>query len=123
MSPVFKFAAVFALGIVGMSLAPRHACRLSSAPLFGLVVVGCLVAIPLSAARTKKALVAWTIGVAAPFIAFAAVLFYIEVLHWDRFPKWLLHDGTPNKPAAGNAGIAPQLAIGYYWPGVPEPGR
>jgi len=29
----------------------------------------------------------------------------------------------PNKPAAGNAGIAPQLAIGHHWPGVPEPGR
>lgn len=26
----------------------------------------------------------------------------------------------PNKPAAGNAGIAPRLAIGYRWPGVPE---
>jgi hypothetical protein len=29
----------------------------------------------------------------------------------------------PNKPSAGNAGIAPQLAIGYSWPGVPEPER
>ena len=28
-----------------------------------------------------------------------------------------------NKPAAGNAGIASQLAIGCHWPGVPEPGR
>lgn len=30
---------------------------------------------------------------------------------------------SPNKPAAGNAGIASQLAIGYRWPGVPEPER
>jgi hypothetical protein len=29
----------------------------------------------------------------------------------------------PNKPAAGNAGWAPQLAIGHHWPGVPEPDR
>ena len=30
---------------------------------------------------------------------------------------------SPNKPAAGNAGIASQLTIGHHWPGVPEPGR
>ena len=29
----------------------------------------------------------------------------------------------PNKPAAGNAGIASQLTIGHHWPGVPEPER
>jgi hypothetical protein len=29
----------------------------------------------------------------------------------------------PNKPAAGNAGIAPQLTIGRHWPGVGEPDR
>jgi len=29
----------------------------------------------------------------------------------------------PNQPAAGNAGIASQLAIGHHWPGVPEPER
>jgi hypothetical protein len=28
-----------------------------------------------------------------------------------------------NKPAAGNAGVASQLAIGHHWPGVPEPER
>ena len=30
---------------------------------------------------------------------------------------------SPNKPAAGNAGIAPQLTIRYHCPGVPEPER
>jgi hypothetical protein len=30
---------------------------------------------------------------------------------------------NPNKPAAGNAGIASRLIIGDHWPGVPEPGR
>ena len=29
----------------------------------------------------------------------------------------------PNKPAAGNAGIASQLAIETHWPGVPESER
>jgi hypothetical protein len=29
----------------------------------------------------------------------------------------------PNKPAAGNAGFAPGMAIGHHWPGVPEPAR
>ncbi len=28
-----------------------------------------------------------------------------------------------NEPAAGNAGMAALLAIGYHWPSVPEPGR
>lgn len=28
---------------------------------------------------------------------------------------------NPNKPAAPNAGIASQLTIGDYWPGVGEP--
>lgn len=32
-------------------------------------------------------------------------------------------NGSPNKPAAGNAGIAPRLTIGHHWPGVPEPER
>jgi len=29
----------------------------------------------------------------------------------------------PNKPAAGKAGLAPWLAIGHHWSGLPEPGR
>ena len=29
----------------------------------------------------------------------------------------------PNHPAAGKAGIAPQLTIGSHWPGLPEPER
>jgi hypothetical protein len=32
-------------------------------------------------------------------------------------------DDTPNKPAAGHAGLAPRLAIEHHWPGVPEPER
>jgi hypothetical protein len=31
--------------------------------------------------------------------------------------------GTPNKPAAPNAGIASQLTVEHHWPGVGEPGR
>jgi hypothetical protein len=30
---------------------------------------------------------------------------------------------SSNKPAAGNAGIVPQLRIGHPQPGVPDPGR
>ena len=29
----------------------------------------------------------------------------------------------PNKPAAGNAGIASQFTVEHHWPGVPEPER
>ena len=29
----------------------------------------------------------------------------------------------PNNPTAGQAAIAPQLAIGHYWLGLPEAGR
>jgi hypothetical protein len=28
-----------------------------------------------------------------------------------------------NHPAPGKAGIAPRLAIGHHWAGLPEPGR
>ena len=38
-------------------------------------------------------------------------------------PDYEMKQTWPNKPAAGNAGIAPQLAIGHHWPGVPEPER
>ena len=30
---------------------------------------------------------------------------------------------SPNHPAAGKAGIAPQLATEHHCPGLPEPGR
>jgi hypothetical protein len=30
---------------------------------------------------------------------------------------------APNHPATGKAGIARPLAIGYQWPGLPEPRR
>ncbi len=35
----------------------------------------------------------------------------------------IIHSESPNKAAAGNAGIASQLTIGHHWPGVPEPER
>jgi hypothetical protein len=123
MSPVFKFATVFALAILGMTFAPRHACHLSSPLLFALVVAVSLVVVPFVASRSKKSWVTWTLGAAAPFIGFAALFFYVEVLHWQHFPKLLLHDGTPNKPAAPNAGIASRLTIDHHWPGVGEPER
>jgi hypothetical protein len=28
-----------------------------------------------------------------------------------------------NHPAPGKAGLAFRLAVGYHWPGLPEPGR
>jgi hypothetical protein len=34
-----------------------------------------------------------------------------------------MSDSSPNKPALGNAGIAPRLAVQRHWPGVPEPER
>jgi hypothetical protein len=30
---------------------------------------------------------------------------------------------TPNKPAAGNAGLASRLTVTHHWPGVPDPER
>jgi len=35
----------------------------------------------------------------------------------------IMGESWPNKPAAGNAGIAAWLTIGRHWPGVPEPER
>jgi hypothetical protein len=32
-------------------------------------------------------------------------------------------NAVPNQPATGKAGIARQLTIGHYWPGLPAAGR
>jgi hypothetical protein len=34
-----------------------------------------------------------------------------------------MSDTQSNHPAPGKAGIAPQLAFGSHWPGLPEPER
>lgn len=34
-----------------------------------------------------------------------------------------LEPSDSNQPDTGNAGITTRLAIGHYWPGVPDPGR
>ena len=122
MSAIFKFLVVFALAILGMVAVPKHACRLSSSLLFIVLAAVCLVLVPLIAARSKKSWVTWVLSVAAPFVTGATMFFYVEVLHWEHFPKWLLDDDSP-KLAAPNAGIASQLTIVYRWPGAGEPGR
>ena len=80
-----------------MTFAPRHACRLSSPLLEVLTVVACLIVVPFIASRTKKNWITWTLGAAAPLIGLGVVFLYLEVLHWQHFPKWLLRDGTSNK--------------------------
>ena len=40
-----------------------------------------------------------------------------------RFYPAQIGSAAPNNPAAPNAGIASQLAIGHHWPGVGEPER
>ena len=103
MSPLLKFAIVFMLGLAGIFLAPRHACHLSSPVLFTCTLLFSLVAVPLCGARAKKSWVTWSAAAAAPFVAFALMFFYMEVLHWEGFPKWLLRDGGPNRVAGGIA--------------------
>ncbi len=43
-------------------------------------------------------------------------------ISWSSMPREFTQTGSI-KPAALNAGIAPQLAIEHRWPGVGEPGR
>jgi hypothetical protein len=95
MSPVLKFAAVFALGVFGFVFVPRHACHLSSPALFSVFVIISLVLVPLFAAWSKKPRVSWMLAFASPFITFGLMTFYVDVLHWEHFPKWLLRDGAP----------------------------
>jgi len=49
----------------------------------------------------------------------AVVFWFIAPLQLDEIAMKI----WSNKPASGNAEIAPQLAIGCRWPGVPEPER
>jgi hypothetical protein len=48
---------------------------------------------------------------------FAAIAAFL--LWWEA----ALQRSAPNKPAAGNAGVASRLTLQRHWPGVPEPGR
>lgn len=100
MSPVFRFATAFVLGILGMTFTPHHACHLSSPFLLALLVVLCLVVLPLVASRTRKLWLVWTISAAAPFVGFAALFFYGQVLHWQHFPSWLMQEEAPRRSAA-----------------------
>jgi hypothetical protein len=36
---------------------------------------------------------------------------------------YAMNTNAPNHPAASKVAIAPQVAIGRYWPGLPEPSR
>ena len=62
----------------------------------------------------------------APMIAFLP-LWLLDSHYWHK--EWIgpvdsrPNPAWPNKPAAGNAGIAPQLTSGHSRPGVPEPER
>jgi uncharacterized membrane protein AbrB (regulator of aidB expression) len=72
-----------------------------------------------------------------PAIAFTGVLALaglVTVIYLDQtnmlvqYERWLRRGmpakgGKSNKPAAGTAGIAPQLTIEQHRPGVPEPER
>jgi hypothetical protein len=51
----------------------------------------------------------WVLSAAAPFIGFAVMSFYIEVLHWEHFPKWLLRDETPKQ-------ASPESRVSFHEP-------
>ena len=90
MSRIVKFALAFILAVGGAALAPAHACRLSSTPLLISVAIVCFILLPVVACRASRPKVAWAITLAAPVVTFGAMLFYLDVLHWEQFPSWLL---------------------------------
>jgi len=103
--------ATFGLALVGAALAPSHACKLASPTLLILIILACFVLLPLLAFRAKSPAKSWTIAVLAPVLSLAACWLYVEVLHWQSFPAWLLSKPSraikrsPNpEPAAVGAG-------------------
>ena len=57
------------------------------------------------------------------FVLIFLLLMCFNLGAYYHFRDRLGKSAPPNKPAAGNAGNAPQLTIGHHRLGVPEPGR
>jgi hypothetical protein len=91
MSRVLRFVAALALAMGASYLVPHHACRLSSVVLRFGVSVFCLLGLPALACFISRPKVGWGVVLATPFATFAAMLFYLHILHWERFPLWLLN--------------------------------
>ena len=117
MSPTFRFLLALVLAVPGWFLAPRHACHLYSPILHGLLLLSCFVGIPLAAASVRRPWLVWSLLTGAPIVSFLAMLFYVESLHWSVFPRWLLHDSTPNHQVLRTGGSRCGLAV------VETPGR
>ena len=80
-------------------------------------------------ARSVQLLSALPFGIGL-FIIGPLLLLAVGMVVWWLFADWRgispptpPQQGKPNHPAAGKAGITSGLAIGYHWPGLPEPGR
>jgi hypothetical protein len=58
------------------------------------VVLLCFVTIPLVAAFVSKRRLGWVIVGVTPFVTIGACFFYMEILHWDGLPRWLIDRGN-----------------------------
>lgn len=94
MSRIVKFGIVFVFVIAGVSHGPRHACNLSSPVMMVLCLGAALVAYPLLASRSHKNWLFWTMAAIAPFVGIGFLFFYLEVLHWEHLPGWLVRGET-----------------------------
>jgi hypothetical protein len=88
---LWRLLAAIGLVLAASTLIPRHACRLSSPPLALLLTCFCLILLPVLAWAVKKPRLGWSIVCAAPFITFGLGIFYVQVLHWETFPRSLLN--------------------------------
>lgn len=93
MTPIVRCALTFGLAILAAMFAPRHACHLSSVLLMIPIVLICFVLLPVLAYFAQRPRFMWPIIVASPVLTYFAMEFYMEVLHWEHFPAWLLSSG------------------------------
>jgi hypothetical protein len=82
--------ATLGTAFIGLHFAPKHSCRLCSSVLMALLFFTCFVLLPILAFRAKSSTRAFAFALLAPVVTLILCLFYLEVLHWNRFPKWLL---------------------------------
>gem|GEM_PF-7056323 len=89
-SRLLRLLITLALGYGAAEFAPGHACRLRSPLLEVLLFVVCFMGLPALAYAITHPKAAMAIVIGSPFITFGAMLLYVEVLHWERFPSCLL---------------------------------
>lgn len=98
MSAGFRFLVPFILASTAWVFAPSHMCGLTSPILAWGFYVGCAIGVPWCAVRARGRGAQLVLMGTSPFIALFAALVYMEVIHLEVWPGWLVHGAT--RPAS-----------------------